>query len=94
MKLRCLLGSISCDGVLAEKGDEFEVGDKAGAGLVASGYAVEIEDVPKAEPTKKDTDEEVVSFVPPVSGDVYDPDDETPKDVPNGKVKKAKIGRR
>ena len=59
MKLRCLLGSISCDGVLAEKGDEFEVGDKAGAGLVASGYAVEIKEVPQAGPL-----EEIITDVP------------------------------
>ena len=39
MKLICTIGSISCDGVLAEKGDIFEVSDKAGTGLIASGYA-------------------------------------------------------
>ena len=39
MKLICTIGSISCDKVLAEKGDIFEVGDKAGESLIASGYA-------------------------------------------------------
>lgn len=58
MELICTIGSISCDGVLAEKDDIFEVGDKAGESLIASGYATEIGIEPeKLEPAES---EEVV----------------------------------
>ena len=40
MKLKCLIGSLSCDGILAEKGDVFEIGDEAGNHIVSCGYAV------------------------------------------------------
>lgn len=49
MKLKCTIGSISCDGVLAERGDIFEVGDVPGANMVKSGYAV-LEEEPTPEP--------------------------------------------
>lgn len=39
MKLLCITGAISCDGVLAKKGDNFEVSDEAGEGLITSGDA-------------------------------------------------------
>lgn len=39
MKLKCTRGKISCDGVLAKKGDTFEVEDEAGERIIASGYA-------------------------------------------------------
>ena len=58
MELKCTIGSISCDGVLAEKGDIFEVGDKDGKSLIASGYATEVGIEPeKPEPVES---EEVV----------------------------------
>lgn len=39
MKLICTIGSISCDGVLAKKGDIFEVSDKAGESIIKEGDA-------------------------------------------------------
>lgn len=60
MKLKCTKGSISCDGVLAECGDVFEVGDEAGKGLIESRFAVEIID----EPTEEEIDESTGEIVP------------------------------
>lgn len=45
MKLQCTIGSLSCDGVLAENGDVFEVSYDAGKSLLESGYATRISDV-------------------------------------------------
>lgn len=42
MKLECTIGSISCNGVLAEKGDIFEIDDVSGKHLLKHGNAVEI----------------------------------------------------
>lgn len=39
MKLKCLIGSLSCDGILAEKGDIFELPSKTGKDLIKCGYA-------------------------------------------------------
>ena len=54
MKLECTIGSISCNGVLAEKGDVFEIDDVSGKHLIEHGNAVEpidtvVEDVPTDE---------------------------------------------
>ena len=46
MKLKCTIGSISCDGVLAEKGDIFNIGTDAGTKLIQDGYAVDAADQP------------------------------------------------
>ena len=43
MKLKCKIGSISCDGVLAKAGEIFEVSDEAGASIVADGYATTVD---------------------------------------------------
>jgi len=44
MKLKCLIGSISCNGVLAEVGDVFDMDDEAAGRLVKDGYAEIVED--------------------------------------------------
>lgn len=44
MKLKCTIGSLSCDGVLAEKGELFELPDAAAKSVIESGYAIEIQD--------------------------------------------------
>ena len=45
MLMKCIKGSISCDGILAKKGETFEVRDEAGKILIKSRFAVEIESV-------------------------------------------------
>lgn len=50
MKLECKIGSLSCDGVLAEKGDIFELSDDVAAGIIKSGYAVEVLDIMPVDP--------------------------------------------
>lgn len=42
MLMKCIKGSISCDGVLAKRGETFEVRDEAGKILIKSRFAVEI----------------------------------------------------
>jgi len=42
MKLKCTIGSLSCDGVRVERGDIFELPEKAGESVIDSGYAIEI----------------------------------------------------
>jgi uncharacterized protein YxjI len=42
MELKCIKGSISCDGVRVKKGETFEVCDTSGKILVESRFAVEI----------------------------------------------------
>jgi len=44
MKLKCTIGSLSCDGVLAERGDLFELPDAAAKSVIESGYAIEAQD--------------------------------------------------
>lgn len=44
MKLKCTIGSLSCDGVLAEKGDLFELPDDTAKSIIKSGYAIEAQD--------------------------------------------------
>lgn len=75
MKLICTIGSISCDKVLAEKGDIFEVGDKAGESLITSGYATEVGMEPEQlEPIKS---EEVIGSER-FDGDITDEGDHIP----------------
>lgn len=46
MKLKCTIGSLSCNGILAKKGDVFEIDDVSGKHLIEHGNAVEqIDDV-------------------------------------------------
>lgn len=49
MKLECKIGSLSCDGVLAEKGDIFELPDNVAAGIINLGYAIESQDITPAD---------------------------------------------
>ena len=78
MKLICTIGSISCDKVLAEKGDIFEVGDKAGESLITSGYATEVGMEPeKPEPVES---EEVVGSER-FDGDITDESGEVSEDA-------------
>jgi len=46
MKLKCTIGSLSCDGILAERGDIFELPEEAGQSLLKQGYAVEVIEEP------------------------------------------------
>ena len=77
MKLKCTIGSLSCDGVLAEKGQLFELPDAAAKSVIESGYAIEAqgeepidEVVPdeepkdKADPDEEPNDKEVQDEVP------------------------------
>lgn len=68
MKLKCTTGSISCDGVLAEKGDVFEVSDEAGESLIKSGDAIlQEESAPQAdEPEPIPEPEPEPTFKPPM----------------------------
>lgn len=52
MKLKCTIGSLSCDGVVVERGDTFEMPDDAAKGLIESGYACE------STPTKSEVPDE------------------------------------
>lgn len=66
MKLKCTIGSISCNGVLAESGDVFEIDDERGEHLIKHRNATEVvpdkppvvEKTGKA-PTVKMTDEPI-----------------------------------
>ena len=53
MKLKCTIGSLSCDGVLAEAGDIFDIDSEVGAGLVKSRYAIEIDQPETNKPSTK-----------------------------------------
>jgi len=75
MKLKCTIGSISCDGILAEKGDIFEVSDEAGRSIIASGYASEYhEPAPAETDDTSDTD-------PTTDITEMDPGDDTPNET-------------
>jgi len=54
MKLKCLIGSLSCDGVLVEKGDVFELPDDVATRLVKDGDVEIVE-----EPIKKIFNEQI-----------------------------------
>lgn len=63
MKLECIIGSLSCGGVLAEKGQLFELPDVAAKSVIESGYAIEAQDEEpkdKAVPGEVPSDEGVL----------------------------------